>query len=455
MRKPVILCVDDERMVLSSLKEQIKSRIGTDFQVETAESGEEGLELFIELMESEEVIPLVISDYIMPGMKGDELLKCIHEKGPKTITILLTGQASIEGVTKAINEANLYRYIAKPWEVEDLCLTITEGVNSFYTSRKLESQHEQLLQNNQELIQLNKAFVETMMTALDTRDTITAGHSKRLADYAVKLAQTINNVNYGLFSSFSFSEAEIRELYYAALLHDIGKIGVPETVLLKETRLSKDKQEEIKHRFKYYKRTLEMKKMVGNFETEEDDLLAHIDQDLEFVLEISKRNFLKLEEEKKIRSISNKVFIDFNGETAPFLNDFEVENLTIKKGNLTKQERDLINSHTLYTYNILSKIPWTKELSRVVDIATSHHEKIDGSGYHNQLKDVEISLQAKILAILDIYEALTATDRPYKPPMPPAKVLSILEEEVSLGYLDKDIFDIFVKYKVYELHGTV
>src|SRR5919202_93410 len=131
MTKQVIICVDDETTVLRSLKAELKRVVGNDYYIEIAEGGEEALELVEELLENGDEIPLIISDYIMPDMKGDELLKCVHQFSPKTLKIMLTGQADLEAVGEAIKYANLYRYIAKPWQAEDLNLTVKEAVNSY------------------------------------------------------------------------------------------------------------------------------------------------------------------------------------------------------------------------------------------------------------------------------------------------------------------------------------
>lgn len=158
MRKPIILCVDDESIILNSLDEQLSRNLKNNFEIEVAESAEEALELFEELMKDVD-IPVVISDYIMPGMKGDEFLKRIHALQPKTITILLTGQASIEGVSNAINHANLYRFIAKPWDQDDLRLTIKEAVKSFDKTNEIERHtkelEEKVKKRTKELQELN------------------------------------------------------------------------------------------------------------------------------------------------------------------------------------------------------------------------------------------------------------------------------------------------------------
>ncbi len=151
MRKPVILCVDDEKMILVSLKEQLKRHFGETYTIETVESGEEALELLEELQEDRAELPVLIADQLMPGMKGDELLIKIHTELPKTLSILLTGQAGADAVGNAVNYANLYRYIAKPWEETDLILTLTEALRSYFQDKKLEEQNIELQKLNQEL----------------------------------------------------------------------------------------------------------------------------------------------------------------------------------------------------------------------------------------------------------------------------------------------------------------
>ena len=155
MSKPVILCVDDEKMILVSLKEQLKRHFGEAYIIETVESGEEALEVIEELEEDGLELPVVIADQIMPGIKGDELLKQIHQRLPRTLKVLLTGQANADAVGNAVNYANLYRYIAKPWEEADLRLTVAEAVRSYFQDKKLEEQNKILQQLNRELGQFN------------------------------------------------------------------------------------------------------------------------------------------------------------------------------------------------------------------------------------------------------------------------------------------------------------
>ena len=155
MSKPVIICVDDEQTILDSLEVELQKALGDEYLIETAQSSEEALQLLSELLEEQYEVPLVIADYLMPDIKGDELLKRIHAISPKSLKIMLTGQASLEAVGNAIKYAKLYRYIAKPWETEDLRLTVKEAVNSYLQDKKLAQQNAQLQQMNQELAKLN------------------------------------------------------------------------------------------------------------------------------------------------------------------------------------------------------------------------------------------------------------------------------------------------------------
>ncbi|WP_052670797.1 hybrid sensor histidine kinase/response regulator [Draconibacterium sediminis] len=151
MKKQTIICVDDEEIILEAIQEQLQSTFGEEYNIETSDSGEDALEFFKELLDEGQQVPVIISDYIMPGMKGDELLKEIHKLSPESLKILLTGQASIEGISNAINNAQLYRFIAKPWDKDDLVLTVKEAVKSFLQEIKIRKQNKELLELNASL----------------------------------------------------------------------------------------------------------------------------------------------------------------------------------------------------------------------------------------------------------------------------------------------------------------
>jgi len=151
MNKQTIICVDDEEIILDAIQEQLQASFGEEYNIETSDSGEDALEFFKELLDEGQQVPVVISDYIMPGMKGDELLKEIHKLSPDSLKILLTGQASIEGISNAINNAQLYRFISKPWDKNDLVLTVKEAVKSFFQEVKIRKQNKELLELNASL----------------------------------------------------------------------------------------------------------------------------------------------------------------------------------------------------------------------------------------------------------------------------------------------------------------
>ncbi len=447
MSKPLIICVDDEIMVLNTLKTELRESLHNNFLIEVAEGAEETLEIVEEAMADRTEVPLVISDYIMPGLKGDELLARLHILIPKTLKIMLTGQADITAVGNAINNASLYRYITKPWDTKDLNLTVSEAIRSYYQDKKLDEQ-------NRALRRMSDAFVEVLVSALDMRDTTTAGHSKRMAEYAVALAKEVNKRNTGFCKDIRFSEDQLRELHYAAMLHDIGKIGIRESVLLKEARVSADRQKAISYRFNLCKTNLEFKKNMEGIDDRERELLNNIDDYLEFLQKIYRQNHLSKEEIAKIKEIAAFEYCRIDGIKENLLDDFEVENLSIEKGNLTADEWKIIKSHAGLTYNILQKIPWTEDLALIPNIAAGHHEKMDGTGYYKGLSNKEIPIQSRILSLIDIFEALTAQDRSYKKPISKQRAIEILQEEVSLGHLDKELFEIFMQKQIFNFYGV-
>ncbi len=363
-------------------------------------------------------------------------------------------KGEIVGVLQLLNKKKEYDMkLGEPETIPESIIEYTKDEEEIILS--LASQAAILLERTKlydEIQKLFQSFTEAMVTTLDARDTTTSGHSRRLAGYAIEFAKVINKIDYGRYKEFKFSEEEIREIYYAALLHDVGKIGVHEGILLKKNRLSDEKMETIKYRFNYLKKKLELSNILDEISETEKKILSDIDLYYQFITEINQKGFINEIEEEKISKIASIEFIDVDGKLTNLLNEFEAENLMIKRGNLTDEERAEMNLHVTYSYEILKGIIWTEDLKNVPEIAGSHHEKIDGSGYPKGIKEEEISIQAKMLAILDIFEALTARDRPYKPPMPVEKAIDILKSEVELQHLDKELYDIFVKERIFELY---
>lgn len=283
------------------------------------------------------------------------------------------------------------------------------------------------------------SMIDTLVTALDRRDPITAGHSKRVASYAMALAKTINDVDYGQFADFYFSEEALKELYIAGMLHDVGKIGVREYVLMKRNKLSDDGIDRIRWRYKYIRR------LLG--EAPEAEALGEYLTRLEA---INVGGFLKDEDRDLLNQLKDMTLTDTDGTVIPFLTPEEYEFLSVARGNLTASERKEINDHAVHTYNILSGIEWTRNLKLVPRIASDHHEKLNGAGYPEGRTAAELEIRARILAIADVFDALTAKDRPYKPAIPIDKSLDILEDDAAKGGLDPDLVAIFKNERAYE-----
>lgn len=301
----------------------------------------------------------------------------------------------------------------------------------------------------EEINELFRTFSESMVTALDKRDPVTAGHSKRVADYAVALANAMNGKRSQNGEAALFSEEDLKMLYYSGLLHDIGKVGVSETVLAKGTRLGADRLNAIKFRFQYVKTQLVLKSLSEQLTDSEVEILDNIDTWKELVIKFNNRGFMAPEELESVRTISTHTYTDEDGATYPLLDPFEFDALSVMRGNLTASERKEIESHSQMTLEVLNEIKWSQELKEVPFIAGSHHEKLNGKGYPMGRTSDEIPYMSKILAIVDIFDALTASDRPYKPAMPVDKTMKILMEEVDNGALDPELTKIFIDDKPY------
>lgn len=289
---------------------------------------------------------------------------------------------------------------------------------------------------------LLRGFVEAASSAIESRDHVTAGHSRRIASYMVVLAKRMTKSKEPPFADVSFTEEEIRQIFYASLLHDVGKIGVREDVLLKADKVAPAVMDAIRSRFFLL---VERARAAGR----EDEAKALLD-DLAFLAKVNKAGFLTDEDASRVRRIAARTYETAEGRSLPLLTEKERTNLEVRRGNLTDEERKEIERHVLHSIEFLERIPWTPDLARVVEIAGTHHEKLDGSGYPYGLKADQIPLEGKMMAIVDIFEALTAMDRPYKPAVPIEKAIAILRSEVERGRLDGDILDFFVKERVWE-----
>jgi HD-GYP domain-containing protein (c-di-GMP phosphodiesterase class II) len=298
---------------------------------------------------------------------------------------------------------------------------------------------------------LFEALIRYSATAIDARSPHTAGHSRRVAAYSKAIALAINEQNAGRFADVSFSREQLEELSYAAWLHDIGKIGVPEKILDKNNRLSDEAMESIANRFELIKAFLLGFTDHGSGGEEAEKAAQQIEEELDLIQKANRSNFLSDEDLATLQSIASKTYKNLAGDTMPYLSDKEMEYLSVRKGNLTAEEYKKIQTHVELTYNIVENIPFTKSLQNIPFFSASHHELLDGSGYPKGLKGEEIPLQSRILAVVDIFDALTAADRPYRRAMAPGKAGEILKAEAEAGRLDTDVVNLFVDRRLFEI----
>lgn len=326
----------------------------------------------------------------------------------------------------------------------------------------LASQAAVAIQNAQLIAAIHDVFaalVRYSASAIDARSPHTAGHSRRVATYALRLARAVNDEQEGPLADVFFSDKELEELNYAAWLHDIGKIGVREEVLDKVGRLGRAAMNLIANRFETIKlavlyETLQERGRQGgaaaNPATGTRRRLEELQEDLEFIRTTNETKVITPEQIERLRRIQGKTFRDAQGQIQPYLTDEEARPLSMPEGSLTSEEYEEVRSHVLHTLNIINKIPFAKDLERIPVIAAAHHEKLDGSGYPLGLKAPDIMIQARILGVADVYDALTATDRPYRGAMPVEEALKILVREAETGKLDRNLVQLFVSKKLYE-----
>ncbi len=309
------------------------------------------------------------------------------------------------------------------------------------------------------------SFVRASVTAIEARDPTTSGHSERVAVLTVGLAEVIDRLDGGRFRDVRFTADQLQEIRYASLLHDFGKVGVREKVLIKGKKLYVGEMMVIRQRFAYIKRTLEAELLraqvealrsrapgerLAELEANLARRSAEVDDILRRILTANEPALLEDENFRILMDLPSKHFLDLEGQSQPYLTGNELMALSIRRGSLSEQERREIESHVTHTFRFLSQIPWTGEYRRIPEIAYAHHEKLDGSGYPRRLRSDDIPLQSKMMTISDIYDALVAWDRPYKKAVPVTRALDILHEEAGSGKLDRELLGLFVEAKVWE-----
>jgi HD-GYP domain-containing protein (c-di-GMP phosphodiesterase class II) len=313
-------------------------------------------------------------------------------------------------------------------------------------------------------------FVQASVTAIEQRDPSTAGHSGRVETLTTRLAREVTTIDVGRYRDQFFTEDQLKELRYACLLHDFGKVGVREDVLVKEKKLMPGQLKVIQARFESVERSVQVKyatetleamrrgdagtKVLADIDQRLQEELAQLDAWIQEIIAANEPSVLPEDKASVLESLSLQTYYDMAGKPHPMLDPQEFRFLSIRKGTLDPQERLEIESHVTHSFNFLSKIPWTPSMHRIPEIAYGHHEKLDGSGYPRNLKGDAIPIQARMMTISDIYDALTAQDRAYKPAVPVTKALDILKDEAGKGQLDPDLLDVFIAKRVYDVTAS-
>jgi len=316
-----------------------------------------------------------------------------------------------------------------------------------------------------QLEELFESFVKLINTAIDDKSPYTGGHCERVPELTMMIAEAATHAQAGsALHGFTMTEAEKYELRIAALLHDCGKITTPVQVVDKATKLQTiyDRIELIDTRFEVLKRDAEIALLrvelaagddaaaIENARKNYTDSIERFNADREF-LRKSNQGSEKMsdQDQERVRSIAKYSWINQAGEQADFLSADEVENLTIRAGTLTAAEREIINHHIVSTLKMLESLQWPKHLKNVPEFAGGHHERMDGKGYPRGLTRDQMSVQARMMGIADIFEALTAKDRPYKHGKTLTESLTILGKFKNGGHIDPDLFDLFIREEVY------
>jgi HD-GYP domain-containing protein (c-di-GMP phosphodiesterase class II) len=407
----------------------------------------------------------------------------------RTVSVLVLPMQNRDGETIGVLQSIDRKLSADVRITPENALSVTQPYSEWEQQilRSLASQAAISIERNQLLESIEElfaGFVTASVQVIESRDPSTAGHSERVATLSVRLSQEVSAVNTGRFASLQFSDRQIQEIRYAAILHDFGKISIPEAIVQKGKKLYDRQRAEIAHRFNLVRQTWELSCAEQKFayllnspfprqhQAGDNCLhcadLAQLDRDLAVKLDrlqgywellnqldrpdvVLEREFADMLDVvvADLQEMAAYTYRDLEGNLQPLLTSAEIQQLLIPRGSLTPAERLVVESHVIHTYDFLKKIPWTKQLQNVPKIAGAHHEKLDGSGYPYGLVASEIPIQSQIMTISDIYDALAAGDRPYKPRLPLDRTLAILHQEAAAGKIDRDLLAIFEQREVY------
>ena len=425
--------------------------------------------------------------YNLPKNTPYKFDKSFDEKtGYRTCSVLIlpiqNRHLEVLGVLQLINRKIQSNVLLTQENAKELTQPYSEWEERILTSLASQAAISIERNNLQENIEnLFEGFVKASVQAIEARDSCTSGHSERVAKLTVGLSQEVNIINSGIFSEIYFSNQQIQELRYAALLHDFGKIGVPEAILTKRKKLYQEQLELIQQRFSLAQRTLEMEyaqtkykylsghlsdiyqshtqkscllcQKIKNLDLELEVAITQLNDYWQTILTANEPKILAEEPLKQLQEISLYTYKDIDGQIKPLITPEEMAQLTVPRGNLTPEERQAIEAHVTDSYEFLKQIPWTKKLQKIPNIAYGHHERLDGSGYPRGLKENEISIQTQIIVIADIYDALTAGDRPYKQGLPVEVALRIMGSEAAENKINSHLFELFKQKQVFSILG--
>jgi HD-GYP domain-containing protein (c-di-GMP phosphodiesterase class II) len=360
-------------------------------------------------------------------------------------------QDEVIGVLQLINKVEHDE--VRPFDVSD-----QELLQSLASLAAISLTNKRLIEDQARLFE---SFIELIAGAIDDKSPYTGGHCRRVPELTMMLADAASTTRDGPLSEFTMSEEDRYELRIAGWLHDCGKVTTPEYVMDKSVKLETihDRMDEVATRFEVVRRDARVALLESRLRGELDEQgfeqayrseCDHLDEERDFLARCNLGSEMMSDEHKaRVRQIAQRRWRAPDGRMRPLLNDNEVQNLTIERGTLTAKEREIINYHIVATISMLESLPYPKHLARVPEFSGGHHEHMDGSGYPRGLTGEQMSVQARAMAIADVFEALTAADRPYKKAMKLSLALNILGRMSEDGKVDPDLFEIFIRDGVY------
>lgn len=372
--------------------------------------------------------------------------------GYRTISMLVVPMKDHEneiiGVLQLLNamEKATGKVIPFSKEMEEITESFASQAAVALTNRRLIQDLENLL----------RAIISTIAVAIDEKSPYTGGHIRKVAGLAMAIAEKINKADYPPFKDVHLDEAQMKELEIAAWLHDIGKIATPEHIMDKSKKLETifDRMELIKTRFEVLKRDYEIERLSGVARDPSAEAIDELKREIEFLEKVNCGDEgLTDEMRSRIEAIGKRRWM-MDGVEEAFLKEDEIENLSIRRGTLTDKEREIINAHAAITHRMLSGLPFPKKMANVALYAASHHERLDGKGYPQGLTEKELPIQARIIALADIFEALTAADRPYKKGKRLQEVIEIMASMARNRQIDPDLFELFIKEGLHFEYAT-